>query len=154
VGLTAKIFQFRHIGVSMGECWIDLSHRIAEFNISLRHAMLWPRWSWSLFGCIAGRATIEKQGGNGHAAEVAFARRNEREQKETYDESIAGKRGAPPAPMMAWLNSPRWRNMPPGLGEQLRFNTISGEIIGDRDPRYRPALDLALRMVCPQAPGR
>jgi 4-carboxymuconolactone decarboxylase len=28
------------------------------------------------------------------------------DQKQTYDESIAGKRGRPPAPMMAWLNSP------------------------------------------------
>ena len=28
------------------------------------------------------------------------------DQKQTYDESIAGKRGAPPPPMMAWLNSP------------------------------------------------
>src|SRR3954466_12138993 len=28
------------------------------------------------------------------------------EQKSTYDESIASKRGRPPPPMMAWLNSP------------------------------------------------
>ena len=28
------------------------------------------------------------------------------EQKQTYDEAIAGKRGSAPAPMMAWLNSP------------------------------------------------
>jgi 4-carboxymuconolactone decarboxylase len=28
------------------------------------------------------------------------------EQKETYDEAIAGKRGSAPAPMMAWLASP------------------------------------------------
>jgi 4-carboxymuconolactone decarboxylase len=48
------------------------------------------------------------------------------EQKETYDESIAGKRGASPAPMMAWLNSP----------EMARHAT-----------RHGAALDLALRMV-------
>src|ERR1700675_5047043 len=43
-GFTAKIFQVGHIGVSMWEWWIDLSHRIAEFNTSLRRAMLCPRW--------------------------------------------------------------------------------------------------------------
>ena len=46
------------------------------------------------------------------------------EQKETYDESIAGKRGAAPAPMMAWLNSPQMAKHATRLGEQLRFNTI------------------------------
>jgi 4-carboxymuconolactone decarboxylase len=46
------------------------------------------------------------------------------EQKETYDESIAGKRGAAPAPMMAWLNSPQMARHATRLGEQLRFNTI------------------------------
>jgi 4-carboxymuconolactone decarboxylase len=46
------------------------------------------------------------------------------EQKETYDEAIAGKRGAPPAPMMAWLNSPEMARHATRLGEQLRFNTM------------------------------
>ena len=46
------------------------------------------------------------------------------DQKETYDESIAGKRGAPPAPMMAWLNSPQMARHATRLGEQLRFNTM------------------------------
>ena len=45
-------------------------------------------------------------------------------QKETYDESIAGKRGAPPAPMMAWLNSPEMARHATRLGEVLRFNTM------------------------------
>jgi len=45
-------------------------------------------------------------------------------QKETYDESIAGKRGAPPAPMMAWLNSPEMARHATRLGETMRFNTI------------------------------
>ena len=76
------------------------------------------------------------------------------EQKETYDELIAGKRGAPPAPMMAWLNSPEMARHATRLGEVMRFNTIvSGETVGDRDPGHRPALDLALRMVRPQAAG-
>ncbi|QWG18898.1 carboxymuconolactone decarboxylase family protein [Bradyrhizobium sediminis] len=45
-------------------------------------------------------------------------------QKETYDESIAGKRGAPPAPMMAWLNSPEMARHATRLGEVLRFDTM------------------------------
>ena len=39
------------------------------------------------------------------------------EQKETYDEAISGKRGAPPAPMMAWLNSPDMARHATRLGE-------------------------------------
>jgi len=46
------------------------------------------------------------------------------EQKETYDESIAGKRGAPPAPMMAWLNSPEMARHATRLGEVMRYNTL------------------------------
>ena len=39
-------------------------------------------------------------------------------QRQTYDESIAGKRGKPPAPMMAWLNSPDMARHATRLGEQ------------------------------------
>jgi len=46
------------------------------------------------------------------------------EQKETYDESIACKRGAPPAPMMAWLNSPEMARHATRLGAVLRFDTM------------------------------
>ena len=46
------------------------------------------------------------------------------DQKKTYDEAIAGKRGAAPAPMMAWLNSPEMARHATRLGEQLRFNTL------------------------------
>ncbi len=46
------------------------------------------------------------------------------DQKQTYDESIAGKRGAPPAPMMAWLNSPEMARHATRLGAVLRFDTI------------------------------
>jgi len=31
---------------------IDLSRRLAEFNISLANAMRPRRWSWSPIGCI------------------------------------------------------------------------------------------------------
>lgn len=46
------------------------------------------------------------------------------DQKQTYDESIAGKRGAPPAPMMAWLNSPEMARHATRLGGMLRFDTM------------------------------
>jgi len=45
------------------------------------------------------------------------------DQKQTYDESIAGKRGAPPPPMMAWLNSPEMARHATRLGAVLRFDT-------------------------------
>jgi 4-carboxymuconolactone decarboxylase len=40
-------------------------------------------------------------------------------QKETYDEAIAGKRGAAPAPMMAWLNSPEMARHATRLGDTM-----------------------------------
>ena len=46
------------------------------------------------------------------------------EQKEIYDESVASKRGAAPAPMMAWLNSPEMARHATRLGAVLRFDTI------------------------------
>jgi 4-carboxymuconolactone decarboxylase len=46
------------------------------------------------------------------------------DQKQTYDESIVGKRGAPPAPMMAWLNSPEMARHATRLGGFLRFDTL------------------------------
>ena len=45
-------------------------------------------------------------------------------QRQTYDESIAGKRGKPPAPMMAWLNSPDMARHATRLGEVLRYDTM------------------------------
>lgn len=46
------------------------------------------------------------------------------DQKQIYDEAIAGKRGAAPAPMLAWLSSPEMARHATRLGEMLRFNTI------------------------------
>ena len=46
------------------------------------------------------------------------------DQKATYDEAVAGKRGAAPAPMLAWLNSPEMARHATRLGETLRFNTM------------------------------
>jgi len=46
------------------------------------------------------------------------------DQKQTYDEAIAGKRGSAPPPMMAWLNSPEMARHATRLGETIRFNTM------------------------------
>jgi 4-carboxymuconolactone decarboxylase len=46
------------------------------------------------------------------------------DQRQTYDESIAGKRGKPPPPMMAWLNSPEMARHATRLGGFLRFDTV------------------------------
>lgn len=46
------------------------------------------------------------------------------DQKQTYDEAIAGKRGSAPPPMMAWLNSPEMARHATRLGETIRFNTV------------------------------
>ena len=46
------------------------------------------------------------------------------DQKKTYDESIASKRGKPPPPMMAWLNSPEMARHATRLGAYLRFDTV------------------------------
>lgn len=44
-------------------------------------------------------------------------------QRQTYDESIASKRGSPPPPMMAWLNSPEMAKHATRLGAFLRYDT-------------------------------
>jgi 4-carboxymuconolactone decarboxylase len=69
-------------------------------------------------------ATIEKPEETGMRLKLLSPGEMSSEQKETYDESIAGKRGAPPAPMMAWLNSPEMARHATRLGAVLRFDTI------------------------------
>src|SRR5437764_13120324 len=86
--------------------------------------MLRGRWSRCRIGCRQGVATIEKQEETDMRLKLLSPGEMSPEQKETYDESIAGKRGAAPAPMMAWLNSPQMAKHATRLGEQLRFNTI------------------------------
>jgi 4-carboxymuconolactone decarboxylase len=73
---------------------------------------------------VTGAATIEKQEETDMRLKLLSPSEMSADQKETYDESIAGKRGAAPAPMMAWLNSPQMAKHATRLGEQLRFNTI------------------------------
>lgn len=45
------------------------------------------------------------------------------DQRQTYYESIASKRGSPPPPMMAWLNSPEMARHATRLGAMLRYDT-------------------------------
>lgn len=71
-----------------------------------------------------GAATIEKQGETEMRLKLLSPGEMNADQKQTYDESIAGKRGAPPAPMMAWLNSPEMARHATRLGGFLRFDTM------------------------------
>jgi 4-carboxymuconolactone decarboxylase len=70
-----------------------------------------------------GAATIEKQEETDMRLKLLSPGEMNADQKQTYDESIAGKRGAPPAPMMAWLNSPEMARHATRLGEVIRYNT-------------------------------
>jgi 4-carboxymuconolactone decarboxylase len=69
-------------------------------------------------------ATIEKQEETDMRLKLLSPGEMSHTQKETYDESIVGKRGAPPAPMMAWLNSPEMARHATRLGAVLRFDTL------------------------------
>src|SRR5258708_10197259 len=90
----------------------DLSHRIAEFNISLAPTMRRRMWSWRGIGCIRRVATLEKPEETEMRLKLLSPGEMSEDQKQTYDESIAGKRGAPPPPMMGWLNSPEMPRHP------------------------------------------
>jgi hypothetical protein len=107
----------------MHHCRRDLSGRIAKFNISLARAGLLQDMLGSRNPAPASAATIENPQETEMRLKLLSPGEMNPEQKSTYDESIASKRGRPPPPMMAWLNSP--------------------------DPGDRAALDLALRMVRP-----
>jgi 4-carboxymuconolactone decarboxylase len=53
------------------------------------------------------------------------------DQRQTYDESIASKRGSPPPPMMAWLNSPDMARHATRLGAFLRYDTSLGPALSE-----------------------
>jgi 4-carboxymuconolactone decarboxylase len=69
-------------------------------------------------------ATIEKQEETDMRLKLLSPGEMSADQKQTYDESIAGKRGKPPPPMMAWLNSPEMAQHATRLGAVLRFDTV------------------------------
>jgi hypothetical protein len=94
--------------------------------------------------------TLEEQGETEMRLKLLSPDEMNEHQKKTYDESIASKRGKPPPPMMAWLNSPEMARHATRLGAYLRFDTlISGKTVRNRHTGHRAALDLALRVVCP-----
>jgi 4-carboxymuconolactone decarboxylase len=69
-------------------------------------------------------ATTEKQEETQMRLKLLSPGEMNADQRETYDESIAGKRGKPPPPMMAWLNSPEMARHATRLGGFLRFDTL------------------------------
>jgi|GEM_PF-160075 len=102
----------------------DLSGRNTDFNMSLDEGMLFrvmevARGEWY---CHA--ATLEKREETTMRLKLLSPGEMSADQKQTYDESIASKRGTPPPPMMAWLNSPEMARHATRLGAVLRFDTI------------------------------
>jgi 4-carboxymuconolactone decarboxylase len=91
--------------------------------MSLARSMRPRMWSSSPIGCIRKVATIEKQEETDMRLKLLSPGEMDADQKQTYDESIAGKRGKPPPPMMAWLNSPEMARHATRLGAVLRFDT-------------------------------
>jgi 4-carboxymuconolactone decarboxylase len=75
-------------------------------------------------GVFGNGVTIEKQEETTMRLKLLSPGEMSADQKQTYDESIVGKRGAPPAPMMAWLNSPEMARHATRLGGFLRFDTL------------------------------
>jgi 4-carboxymuconolactone decarboxylase len=102
----------------------DLSGRIMKFNISLARItplrdMIAPHDPASTHA-----ARIEKQEETDMRLKLLSPGEMSPDQKSTYDESIASKRGKPPPPMMAWLNSPEMAKHATRLGAFLRFDTL------------------------------
>src|SRR6266852_1382731 len=133
-GFAAKTFQIGHGRFHQGSgpdrpaekhhCWIDLSPRMVEFNMSLAHAKRPRMWPYQPIRCIRKAVAIEKQEETDMRLKLLSPGEMSADQKQTYDESIAGKRGAPPPPMMAWLNSPEMARHATRLGGCLRFDTL------------------------------
>jgi 4-carboxymuconolactone decarboxylase len=78
----------------------------------------------SAIGYIDLAVAIEKQEETSMRLKLLSPGEMNAEQKQTYDEAVAGKRGSAPAPMMAWLASPAMARHATRLGEELRFNTM------------------------------
>src|SRR5262249_33546229 len=88
-------------------------------------AVGWPMVSEGrAIGAIDFAIRIEKQEETTMRLKLLSLGEMNADQKQTYEEAIAGKRGSAPAPMMAWLNSPAMARHATRLGEELRFNTM------------------------------
>jgi 4-carboxymuconolactone decarboxylase len=86
--------------------------------------MIFSESRYPLFRIMLQAPTIEKQEETDMRLKLLSPGEMSADQKQTYDESIAGKRGKPPPPMMAWLNSPEMARHATRLGGFLRFDTV------------------------------
>src|SRR3954469_19842706 len=103
---------------------VDLSDGLAEFNMSVRDGQSARNVAMTADRVYSQGRAIEKTEETDMRLKLLSPGEMNADQKQTYDESIAGKRGAPPAPMMAWLNSPEMARPATRLGEVMRYNTI------------------------------
>ena len=150
--VSRRNFSRSDIGVSICIGRIDLSHRMAEFNISLARPCGRGCGHDCPIGCIRKAATIEKQEETDDAPEVAFAWRNERgpETNLRRIDRRQARRAAAADDGLAQQPGDGAARHAPGRRPAVRHD-VSGQAVGDRDPGHRAALDLALRMVRPQA---
>jgi len=102
----------------------DLSGRKADFNMSLDAVMLFRGMEVARGEWYCHAAPLKKQEETTMRLKLLSPGEMNADQKQTYDESIASKRGSPPPPMMAWLNSPEMARHATRLGAVLRFDTI------------------------------
>src|SRR2546423_7273192 len=103
---------------------VDLSDGLAEFNKSIRDAHPARHVAMTADRVYSQVRAIEKPEETDMRLKLLSPGEMNADQKQTYDESIAGKRGAPPPPMMAWLNSPEMAKHATRLGAFLRFDTL------------------------------
>jgi 4-carboxymuconolactone decarboxylase len=102
----------------------DLSGRAVKFNISLAQTMRVRNMVMLRAPASSHAARIEKQEETDMRLKLLSPGEMSPDQKSIYDESIASKRGRPPPPMMAWLNSPEMAKHATRLGAFLRFDTV------------------------------
>src|SRR5207237_5345856 len=103
---------------------VDLSDGLAEFNKSIRDGQPARHVAMTADRVYSQVRAIEKPEETDMRLKLLSPGEMSADQKQTYDEAIAGKRGAPPPPMMAWLNSPEMARHATRLGGFLRFDTI------------------------------
>src|SRR5207237_2668575 len=104
---------------------VDLSDGLAEFNKSIRDGQPARHVAMTADRVYSQVRAIEKPEETDMRLKLLSPGEMNADQKQTYDESIAGKRGAPPPPMMAWLNSPEMARHATRLGAFLRVDTLS-----------------------------
>ena len=77
------------------------------------------------------------------------------DQRRVYDKIVSGPRGKIQGPLRAALHNAELAERWSALGALLRYRTtLHAAPVGTRDPRHRPRLPLAVRVVCAPARGR